>query len=985
MDASARLRVGVLGPLEVVSGGVGVRIGGKRLRAVLSRLAVDAGRQVSVSALAEALWPEQELDDPQHALHSLMTRLRRALPDKSVLRSGTSGYWLDIDPDDVDVLRFERLAREGRLALSRGELSTASELLRDALDLWRGEALADADNAPYAAAAAVRLTELRLAAVEDRAAADLALGRDPGALATVLAELTAQHPLRERASALLIRALHADGRRAAALRHFDAVRRSVVGELGTEPGPELAEAHLAVLRDEPAKRRHSNLRTALTSFVGRERECAQIHERLGAERLVTLVGAGGSGKTRLATAVAAEVASDAWLVELAPVADPAGVALAVVEALGLRGARSTMDRIVEALAATEALLVLDNCEHLVAAVADFTVELLGRCPRVRVLATSREALGIDGEALFAVQPLDLPTSDGAECSSVQLFADRARSARWDFAVTPDNSAAVAEICRRLDGLPLAIELAAARLRSLTVEQLAARLDDRFRLLTGGNRTALARHRTLRAVVDASWELLTPEEARGARWLAVFRGGFPLEAAEAVCGAEALTALVEKSLVQRVGERYRMLETIREYCLEQLAASGEGPAAREAHARYFLELAESHECSSRDAGQPEWLRRLGDEHTNLLDALRFAVANDEGLALRLAAHIGPLWTYRGMHTEAAEELRFATDNPSGTVAAVWYLLNVVLSGADRARLGPIRCDSAPDHPVGALLDAALALASDDEEPPLPSHPDEWTRAMAHLIRAFRCANHGGVAAMRPDLVRATEGLRRCGERWARSTALSSLGYAELTCGDLDRAESALVESVRLRRELDPANPAVLEEVWLAQVLHRKGAVAEARARLHDLLDAPTAAGHAQLALGDLARHDGDFAAAARFYRSIELPQHTPLRAMLDCALGNLAVATGDLPTARVQLADAFTTASATLDMPLVATVAVAVARLRHREGATAAAVELLDAAEALRGAPDPTDPDTRALRAALDHPARSLSRTDALAAVEANLA
>ncbi|MDA3647527.1 AfsR family transcriptional regulator [Saccharopolyspora indica] len=984
-DAPARLRVGLLGPLEVVAGGVAVRVAGKRLRAVVSRLALDAGRQVPVSALVAALWPDQELDDPQHALHSLMTRLRRALPEKSVLRSADSGYWLDVEPDDVDVLRFERLAAEGRRALGRDQPSVAAELLREALELWRGEALTDAGDAPYAVAAAIRLTELRLSATEDRAAAELRLNRDPAALAAELAELTAQHPLRERAGALLMRAMHADGRSAAALRHFESVRRTVIEELGTEPGPELTAAHLAVLRGEPAKRRSNNLRAAVTSFVGRERECAQIREQLAGARLVTLVGAGGSGKTRLASAIAERAETDTWLVELAPVTDPAAVPLAIVEALGLRGTRPAMERLVEGLASTEALLVLDNCEHLVAAVAACATELLGRCPRLRVLTTSREALGVDGERLFAVQPLALPTSGAVDCPSVQLFTDRARAARRDFAVTAGNSAAVAEICRRLDGLPLAIELAAARLRSLTVEQLAARLDDRFRLLTGGSRTALPRHRTLRAVVDASWELLTAGEARCAQRLAVFSGGFTLEAAEAVCGVEPLTALVEKSLVQQAGERYRMLETIREYCLEQLAASGESTAARIAHARYLCEFAESQEPSSRDERQPAWLRLLGAEHANLLDALRFAVDEDRDLAVRLAAQLGPLWTYRGMYADAAERLRFAVGSPS---CAVWYLLNAVLSGGtDRARFDPTALQRAPEHPVGALLDAALALATDGPEAVEPlAHQDGWTRAMAHLIRAFRHANNGGLAAMRPALVSAAEAFRRCGELWARSTALSSLGYAELALGDLDRAEAALVESIRLRQELDPAQPAVLEGVWLAQVLHRRGAVAEARARLHELLGGPPAV-HARLALGDLARHDGDFAAAADFYRSIGRPKHEPFRAMLDCALGNLSVSTGDLLAARAQLAEAFTTASATLDMPLVATVAVAVARLRHHEGANAA--EVLGAAEALRGAPDPTDPDTRSLRAALTDRAaydrgRALGRAEALAVVEANV-
>ncbi|WP_326796776.1 AAA family ATPase [Streptomyces sp. NBC_01808] len=658
-------RIGVLGPLEVAVGGVPVEIAGGRLRALLVRLALDPGRYVGTALLADGLWGDDAPADPGNALQSLVSRLRRALGRADVLAYGPAGYRLALPPEAVDAVRFERQAHAGREALAAGDAVAARRLLEEALALWRGPALADVADAPFAAAPAHRLEELRLEATEDRIEAGLAEGGPggarPGAAVPELEALTVAHPLRERPRALLMRALYATGRQPEALGAYEEYRALLAEELGADPSEALRELHVAVLRGEAPGRRggggpigtrrggegdpygtkpagasgsygtrpgatggpyrtkpdpstgpgapgappppvRTSLRAALTSFVGRDDELRRVRALLGGSRLVTLTGPGGAGKTRLATTAAEALLGDSpggvWLVELAPVTGGDDVPFAVLGALGQRETavldnrhlppRDVLTRLTDTLAAAPTTLVLDNCEHVVSAAVHLADHLLRRCPELRVLATSREPLGIDGEALCPVPPPSLPPQDTHDArdgrdeqatgAAVRLFADRARAARPDFAVGPANAAAVAEICRRLDGLPLAIELAAARLRSLPVEQVAARLDNRFRLLTTGSRTALPRHRTLQAVVAWSWELLGDEERRLAEWLSVFPGGATPESVAGVCGMDVVTALdllaalADKSLLQiteapqganaepSAGPRYRMLET-----------------------------------------------------------------------------------------------------------------------------------------------------------------------------------------------------------------------------------------------------------------------------------------------------------------------------------------------------------------------------------------------------------------------------------------
>ncbi|MDG5804242.1 BTAD domain-containing putative transcriptional regulator [Streptomyces ossamyceticus] len=718
--------------------GTPVPVGGARLRALLTVLALRPGRTVTASTLVDEVWAGDPPADASGALQALVGRLRRALGPDTIL-SAHGGYRFTAAPDDIDLHRFDRLAAEGARALADGDPAKAAVVLDDALALWQDPPLADL---PDRTAEAARWETRRLDAQRARLTAALALGR----AGTALPELTAlcdTHPLDEPLQCLRLRALRDTGRPAEALAAYDSVRRLLAHRLGTDPGPELRSLHeellhtdgttaaprqapglhtrtdtgttapptrtRAAFEDEPMGRRdprspvnsgpdqrpadgravpppvdarpgrptpggrpRGNLRARLTSFVGRDTDIDTIRTDLTAARLVTLLGPGGAGKTRLSQeageAVAASAPDGVWLAELAPVDDPADVPEAVVTALGardtvLRGAGAEemrvvsdrhddpLGRLTEHCARRRMLLILDNCEHVVAAAAHLVEHLLQHCPGLTVLATSREPLGVPGELVRPVEPLDQP-------HALRLLADRGAAARPGFTVADDPEAS-AEICRRLDGLPLAIELAAARLRMLTPRQIADRLDDRFRLLTSGSRTVLPRQQTLRAVVDWSWELLDEEERDVLRRLSVFAGGCDLAAAEAVCGPaalEALGSLVDRSLVVAAptangGMRYRLLETVAEYAGERLAEAGARPAAERAHRTYYRELARTTDPLLRGPGQRRANELLELEYENLRTALRHAVAErDEQEALCLILSLAWYWQMRDLKTE-----------------------------------------------------------------------------------------------------------------------------------------------------------------------------------------------------------------------------------------------------------------------------------------------------------------------------------------------
>ena len=636
----------ILGPLEVAPDGQPATLKGKKPRALLALLLLSANENVPAEQLVDGLWGEKAPATAANTLQVYVSQLRKLVGDR--LATGGAGYSLRVEPDELDSARFERLAGEAAAALGRSAYGEAFELAEEALALWRGPALADVHYESFAQPEILRLDELRLAAVENRIEAALGLGRHDQAISELEA-LVAEQPVRERLRALLMLALYRAGRQADALETYQAARQVLLDELGLEPGPELRELEQAILRqDEGLSRRplpEGNVPVPVSTLVGRDRELAEIRAALGSgeARLLTLTGPGGAGKTRLgieaANALAGELPDGAFFVPLDAIRDPALILPAIAHALAVResGERPLLESLTERLAGRRVLMLLDNFEQL-AESAPLLTEVLEAAPSLTFLVTSRAALRLNGEREYPVETLG-PTD------AVALFAERAQAADPSFRLTDDNSDAVEEICARLDGLPLALELAAARTKLLPPRAMLERLDERLELLSRGPRDKPARHQALRDTVGWSYELLDPDEQRLFARLAVFSGGCTLESAVAVCDAslDLTAALIDHSLLERVDARLRMLETIREYALEQLAEDDGAGDLRRRHAEYFLKLSESEPV----AGQAAWLAQLDVEQDNLRAALAWCVETGEaGLGLRLAASLWEFWWVRG---------------------------------------------------------------------------------------------------------------------------------------------------------------------------------------------------------------------------------------------------------------------------------------------------------------------------------------------------
>ncbi|GAA4444914.1 BTAD domain-containing putative transcriptional regulator [Phytohabitans houttuyneae] len=962
------MRYGVLGATQVRgAGGVEVPAGGPRARALLVLLLLDAGRIVPAERLIDGLYGDNPPAGAANALQSQVSRLRQALGEYAPIEHHTAGYRLAVEPDDVDVHRFTRLAAEGQRALVAGDLAGAAAALREGLGLWRGPALADA---PYAAGRASRLDELRLGAVEDRVEAELGLGASSGQLVAELRDVVAAHPLRERPRALLMRALYAAGRPGEALAAYEDARHVFAEELGTDPSPEMAALHVAILRDEVARPagfvgrdQVARLPGQLTSFVGREEELRRVGKLLGEARLVTLHGPGGAGKTRLAVEAAGAQDGEVCFVELAALRPPrlpdgaehpvhpaseAGpdddVALAVLGALGLREAglrgsadpRDATERLVAALADRRLLVVLDNCEHVIAEAAQLAARILAAAPGVRVLATSREPLGITGEALCPVLGLAVPPDeaprDAGTYPAVRLFADRAADAVPGFAVDDSTVEDVLRVVRTLDGLPLAIELAAARLRALPVADLAVRLDDRFRLLSRGSRAAQPRHQTLRAVVEWSWDLLDEAERALARRLTVFSGGATLDAAERVCGADldVLASLVDKSLVVAAGGRYRMLETVRAFCAERLAEAGEVAGVRARHTAYFLELAREADPHLRRAEQLEWLRRLDAERDNLRTALARSVDDDPITALRLLSALSFYWWMRGLRTEgavlAARLLAAVGEQPEGM--AEEYAICAITAHLGGAADVPLR-PWATEHIIPALgrpprqpfllYLSAMATGPPDEGPlTMPEMvrrwgpifgDDPWIHALGAIGSGLMQLFRQRVDEAAREIEGALAGFRAIGERWGMMLALAATAEFADGRGDHAAAAAPMDEALRLAEELGST-------VDMADLLRTRGdgrvaagelerarADYERSATLARRSGATEMVAAAHLGLAEVARRGGDLATARRWCAQAlaECPtgwfSADATRFGLLVAQGRIAQAEGDEAAAR----------------------------------------------------------------------------------------
>ncbi|WP_046495745.1 AfsR/SARP family transcriptional regulator [Streptomyces odonnellii] len=915
--------------------GGGPALGGARVRALLCALALRPGRAVAVTELVDDVWDDEPPHDAPAALQALVGRLRRVLGREAIDSVPGGGYRLAAVRDDVDLYVFERLAREGAARLDAGDPGAAARTLREALALWRGPALVDLpghgrDHAVRPEAQRLAAHKHRIEADLRRGATDTLVPE----LMELVAAHPYDEPFRaqfiralwaegRRADAL---AAYEDTRRAFAdglgadpgpelaalhkrMRAGDGLPAGGNLSAGTSPPPgtsPLTDTGTSIgtgtstgadtrtrsdIRTDTGTRTDSgtltgtgaeagragaeprgNLRPRLTSFVGREPELAAIRADLTHSRLVTLTGPGGSGKTRLAEESAP---SGAWLVELAPLEAPSAVPGAVLNALGLRETqlsthegRPVQDdptaRLVEHLARRDTLLILDNCEHVIGAAAALAETLLTRCPGLRILATSREPLGVWGEVVRPVEPLP---PDPA----FRLFAERGRGVRPGFEAGED-AGAVGEICRRLDGLPLAIELAAARLRMLSPRQIADRLDDRFRLLTSGSRTVLPRQQTLRAVVDWSWDLLDERERAVLRRLSVFAGGCALPAAEFVCATDdepgpdgvrhaahsrvasrdvagILGALIDKSLVVAApsadgGMRYRLLETVGEYAAERLDEAGERGAVERRHLVHYRELARTTDPLLRGPRQRSGMAVLQREYENVRTALRRAhAAGDEQEMLCLVLSLGWFWLMLDLRAEARQWARAAALLGPDPFAAPVVPAPPI----------PARCTDAPPPMTPEMLQEARREVRLIEMVSMGHDSEDWTsperRALLERV----------ATAYRPGL-----------PQTCRFPGTLNFVAIMLT-GDTDRLRLVLDETVRTCEEFGyewelagalhvRANVLANRSAWAAEA----GRDADRSLAIYDRLGDAWGAAEALSARGEARDKRGEYALAAEDY-------------------------------------------------------------------------------------------------------------------------
>ena len=830
------MEVQLLGPIYVVGGARPLPRG--RQRTILAVLALHANEVVSTERLIAAAWPEASPDRVENLIQVYVSRLRRLLGHDRLERID-DGYVLRLDPLELDALRFAKLCKQGRIALASGEAATAHRLLDQALGLWRGDEVAGGVINEIHEPAVARLHEERLVALEDRIDADLRLG----AHAHVIAELETfvrGHPFRERLRGQLMLALYRAGRQAEALEEYRAARAASVEAIGVEPGPALRRLERAILAQDatldPALE-HPTAPAIVpppTSLVGRAADLTRLTAlvRRPDVRLVTLTGVGGIGKTRLALAAAEVLGKDfadgVQFVGLASVTDPAHVLATIAAALQVGGVGTGADALLAGrLRDAELLLVLDNVEHVVEAAADIQ-RLLLAATRLKILATSTALLRLSGEREFVVTPLELPADRAdagaiANAPAVALYADRAEAVATDFALDGDTAPVVAAICRRLEGHPLAIELAAARTRLLPPATQLERLDHGFELLSGGTRDAPERQRTLRATLEWSYSLLNPVEQLLCAQLAVFVGGWTLESAEAVCTGgsvlDGLASLREKSMVGRAGiePRFTMLEPVRRFALEKLEAQPEAVDVRQRHARHFADVAERIEPTLTEAGHGGGFELLEREHANCRAALRASIdAADAEPALRLAAALARFWSVRGYIGEGRqwlhEALAIPVDVPPSLKAKALH------------REGVLAFRQRDEAAARELLDRSLTLyreVGDDEGAGRALnllgywHEESFHEAAALYARignerglAIARTNLGGMRLAKGDYgaavelsVEAIELSRAVGDEINRSVTLLNLAYALLELGRADEGRTALREAVELAHSLD----------------------------------------------------------------------------------------------------------------------------------------------------------------------------------------
>ena len=989
----------ILGPLEIRDGDRTLPVAGTKQRALLAALLVHRGEVVPADRLAQWLWADEQPVNPRNALQSQIAQLRRTLgpSGRALLVSRPPGYVLAVEDGDLDAAGFEREVEAARAAAAAGDNETARQRLDAALARWRGPALVDVADQAFATATVARLEQLRAAAREERIEAGLMAGRH-AELVPELEALVAEHPLRERLRAQLMLALYRCGRQADALEVFHDARRVLDEELGVDPGPELTRRHEALLRQEdpdapppnragastgpevadaPSEgglaRRRRRLPATLTSFVGRDEQRDQLLALIHRDRLVTLTGPGGVGKTRLAleTAHALQRAGGwpggVWFVELAALEDPDLVPEVVADALGLTDdlmaagtngpQRDALDRVVGALETAPSLLVLDNCEHLLAAAAALVRALLTDSTDAHVLTTSREPLGLTGETIRPVPVLPVPGAGAAHppdelarVGAVRLFIERVRASDPSFVLDETTGPAVAELCRALDGIPLAIELAAARVRTLGLEALLARLDDRFRVLTAGDRTASARQRTLRAVVDWSWDLLEDPERVLLRRLSVFTAGATVDAADAVAGdptdvggdagagvvgpavgadhtgpaedaiVDLLARLVDRSMLLLDAAsspvRYRMLETIRSYAAEKLDAAGERATIRTRHADHLLGLARRTVPQLRDHRQLAAMALLDATLEEFRSALSWCrTTGDTTRGAQLAAELGWYWYLRGHRVEGVRWLAaFADADAPREVAlgTLWraFLAVEALPPGDHADLVAAALEVLGNHGThadrafGALVAAELSAVLGDQRAverllaaaraAADAADDDGYRATAAFVAGHAALLHGEVVAAVASIDQALTSFVAVGDRWGQVQCRIALAGVGETTGDAQAALAHVDAGLGLARELDLRElEGILHtrHAMLAAGLGRPAAASAAVGRADAItaeLGSDVLRVNADLAAGVTALRSGRFDdAERRLRRALGWLASTPHPALRAYALARLA--------------------------------------------------------------------------------------------------
>lgn len=857
----------VLGTVEARRDDVRLDVPAGKTSELLARLAMTAGSHVRADALIEDLWAAPV---GRNTLQSKVSQLRRALGDRDLVVGTPDGYTLALDPSVVDASRVIRLAAQAADARSAGDPAVALERAREGLALYRGEVLADVGD--WAAPHRTRLEEVRLGLIEDAMAARVELGAG-SELVGELESLVEEHPLREGLWTSLITALYRAGRQADALAAYARVRQALVDDLGIEPGPALRSLERLVLQQSPslggapapAAGVPGNLPPPATPLVGRDADLAGLVAALAEHRLLTVVGTAGVGKTRLAIEAGSALTAPGgvWLVRLDAIDSTAALPQVVAETLHVSGGERALH---ERLSGAESVLVLDNCEHVVAPVAGLVRSLLDAVPQLRVLTTSQVSLGLEDEHLYRLEPL---TQD----QSVALFTRRAREMRQQLVLDDDTVSAVAEVCRSLDGLPLAIELAASRVRSLSVRDIARRLDDRFVLLRDPTSQQQERRRALAGAIAWSYELLFPDDQRGLWALSCFAGSASPDATEHVLIAlgvpvesvlDTVSRLVDRSLVsvenaEGGGVRYRLLDSIQSFAAARLAESGAAASAAAAHASWYAATAAWLDEHVRSDRQPECLAIARAERANVDVALTWCATHDPGLGLRIANGFGWSWVVLGDGPAGAARVRQAmTDEaPAGERATAQLLAGWLEASAGNVVLAESDLDGAADlaagmddpvlvadverhraflaiqqgRPDGVLSCSAASLAA------YGRHDLPWRTAGSLVLSAYGALMVGDTAAATRDATEAIGLLRPIGDSWGMVHAEAIIGGIAQAEHRYDDAARALARAADESATMGFLGQAALHRASLARVQQRlgdPGAVASFEQAIRDAL-------------------------------------------------------------------------------------------------------------------------------------------------------